>query len=178
MARYGTSQLCLAHLTLLSPILQKLKLTTFSTPILFITILMEGLTNLLSPTTDQATCQSRKAKPELEQLPALSSAKAVSCLLLATRTDKDKLAVVMRDTWRNLVEGFYKPADRLISSRLMMALSKATLVVVDTFCTQDLVSLVESVDDGAVQAVPAGVPGGGRWPAGRTTMLVSSWLRW
>lgn len=70
LARYGTSQLCLAHLTLLSSILQKLKLTTFSTPILFITILMERLTNFLSP-TDQAIWQSRKAKPELEQLPAL-----------------------------------------------------------------------------------------------------------
>ena len=43
------------------------------------------------------------------------------------------------------MEGSYKPADRLISSRLMMALSKATLVVVDTFCTQDLVSLVENM---------------------------------
>jgi hypothetical protein len=70
LARYGTSQLCLAHLTLLSSILQKLKLTTFSTPILFITILMERLTNFLSP-TDQAIWQSRKVKPELEQLPAL-----------------------------------------------------------------------------------------------------------
>ena len=50
LARYGTSQLCLAHLTLLSSILQKLKLTTFSNPILFITILMERLTNFLSPT--------------------------------------------------------------------------------------------------------------------------------
>ena len=48
LARKGTSQLCLAHLTLLSSIL--LKLTTFSTPILFITILMERLTNFLSPT--------------------------------------------------------------------------------------------------------------------------------
>ena len=53
--------------------------------------------------------------------------------------------MVVRDTWRKLVEGSYKPADRLISSRLMMALSKATLVVVDTFCTQDLVSLVENM---------------------------------
>jgi hypothetical protein len=100
LARYGTSQLWLARLTLLSFILQKLNLTTFSTPILFITILMEMLTNFLSP-TDQVTWQSRKAKPELEQLLALSSAEAVSCLLLATRTDKDKLAVVVRDTWRD-----------------------------------------------------------------------------
>ena len=53
LARYGTSQLCLAHLTLLSSILQKLKQTTFSTPILFITILMKRLNNILSP-TDQA----------------------------------------------------------------------------------------------------------------------------
>ena len=59
LARKGTS-LCLAHLTLLSSIL--LKLTTFSTPILFITILMERLTNFFSP-TDQAIWQSREAKP-------------------------------------------------------------------------------------------------------------------
>ena len=71
--------------------------------------------------------------------------KAVRCLLLAIRTDKDKLAVVVRDTWRKLVEGSYKPANRLISSRLMMALSKLTLAVVETFCTQDLVSLVENM---------------------------------
>jgi hypothetical protein len=87
----------------------------------------------------QATWQSCKAKP------ALSSAKAVSCLLLAIRTDKDKLAVVVRDTWRKLVEGSYKPANRLISSRQMMVLSKLTLAVVETFCTQDLVSLVENM---------------------------------
>jgi hypothetical protein len=83
-------------------------------------------------------------------LPALSSAKAVSCLLLAIRTDKDKLAVVVRDTWRKLVKGSYKPANRLISSRLMMALSKLTLVVVETFCTQDLVSLVENMKTGVM----------------------------
>ena len=48
--------------------------------------------------------------------------------------------MVVRDTWRKLVEGSYKPADRLISSRLMMTLSKANLVGVNTFCTHDLVS--------------------------------------
>ena len=30
--------------------------------------------------------------------------------------DKDKLAVVVRDIWRKLVEGLYKPSDRLKSS--------------------------------------------------------------
>ena len=44
-------------------------------------------------------------------MPALSSVEAVSCLLLATRTDKDKLAVVLRDTWRKLKEGSYRQAD-------------------------------------------------------------------
>jgi hypothetical protein len=53
--------------------------------------------------------------------------------------------VFVSDTWRKLVEESYKPADRLTSFRLMMALSKATLVVVDTFSTQDLVSLVENM---------------------------------
>jgi hypothetical protein len=53
--------------------------------------------------------------------------------------------VVVRDTWRKLVEGSYKPANRLISSRQMMVLSKLTLAVVETFCTQDLVSLVENM---------------------------------
>ena len=55
----------------------------------------------------------------------LTSAEAVSCLLLTIRTDQDKLAVVVRDIWRKLVEGSYNPADRLTSSRLMIALSKA-----------------------------------------------------
>ena len=53
--------------------------------------------------------------------------------------------MVVRDTRRKLVEESYKAADRLISSRLRMALSKATLVVVNTFCTHDLVSLVENM---------------------------------
>ena len=51
LAMKGTSQLCFAHLSILSSIL--LKLTTFSTPILLFTILWERLTNFLSP-TDQA----------------------------------------------------------------------------------------------------------------------------
>ena len=76
-------------------------------------------------------------------MPALTSAEAVSCLLLTIRTDQDKLAVVVRDIWRKLVEGSYNPADRLTSSRLMIALSKA-LGVVNTFSTQDLVSLLEN----------------------------------
>ena len=53
--------------------------------------------------------------------------------------------MVVRNIWRKLVEGSYKPADWLPSSRLMMALRKAPLVVVDTLPTQDLVSLVENI---------------------------------
>jgi hypothetical protein len=40
-----------------------------------------------------------------------------------------------------LVEGSYRQAERQTSSRLIMALSEATLVVVDTFSTKDLASL-------------------------------------
>lgn len=172
LARYGTSQLCLTHLTLLSSILEKLKLSTFSTPTLFITILMERLSNFLSP-TDLSIWQSQGEKSELDELPALSSAEAVSCLL-TTRTDQDTLAVVVRDIWRKLVEGSYKPADRLTSSRLMMALSKATLVVVDTFSTQDLFSLVENMKTvvvmGQYRLYMMGVPGeGGGLQAGQAS---------
>ena len=46
--------------------------------------------------------------------------------------------------------GIQKPADRLASSRLMMALSKATMVVIDTFSTQDMASLMEHMKTVAI----------------------------
>ena len=65
LATYRTSQLSLAHLTLLSTILKNLKLTTFSIPTLVVfTILMERLTHFLSPST-QAIWQRRKATPNV-----------------------------------------------------------------------------------------------------------------
>ena len=59
--------------------------------------------HLINP-TDQSIWQICEAKPELGQLAALSSAEAVCFLLLSTTTDKDRLAGVVRDTWRKLVE--------------------------------------------------------------------------
>merc|ERR1719154_1044854 len=85
LARYGTSQLCLAHLTLLASIKKKLKQNPFSAPLLMMDILTDRLTNFLSP-TDLSTWQSRaEVKPDLEQLTTLTSASAARCLLLAAR---------------------------------------------------------------------------------------------
>ena len=55
----------------------------------------------------------------------------------------DRLAGVVRDTWRRLVEGAYRPAERLSSLRLVMALTESTLVVVDSLSTKDLACLLE-----------------------------------
>jgi hypothetical protein len=61
------------------------------------------------------------------------------------------------------------------SSRLMMSLRKATLVV----STQDLDSLLKNlktVDDGAAQSVPDGVPGeGGGLQAGQGSQWAPGW---
>jgi hypothetical protein len=65
--------------------------------------------------------------------------------------DKESLAGIMRNTWRKLVEGSYKPADRLASSRVMMALSKKTMMVMDTFSTQDMASLMENMNTVAIR---------------------------
>ena len=148
LAKYGTSNQCWAYLNLLSSILIKVKLSTFSPPVMFITILIDRLTNFLSP-IDKTIWQSCGNKQELDQMPALSSADAVRCLQI-TSMDKDSLATIVKNTWRRLVEGSYKPADRLSSSRLMMALSSATLVVLDTFSTQDVASLMEHMKTVAV----------------------------
>ena len=77
----------------------------------------------------------------------------------------------------------------MASSRLMMTLSKATLVVVDIFSTQDLGSLVGNLKKLVmmgqhkqylmvcrVKVVHCRwLPAGG---ASRTSKSVSSWLRW
>ena len=55
----------------------------------------------------------------------------------------DRLAGVVRDTWRRLLEGAYRPTERLSSLRLVMALTESTLVVVDSLSTKDLACLLE-----------------------------------
>jgi len=143
IARYGTSQLCMAHLALLSGIVQNLKVSIFSFPHMMISVLIERLTHFLS-SGDLTTWHSQNQVPELDQLPALPFAESVLCLL-TPRTDREKVATIVKDTWKKLVEGSYRPAGRLWSSKLIIALSDTTLKVVDIFSNQDLAMLLEDI---------------------------------
>jgi len=143
MARYGTSQLCLAHLTFLSEIVQRVKVGIFSIPVIMISMLMKRLTNFLSP-GDLSTWNSRNQVPELDQLPSLSFTESVLCLL-TPRQDQEKLGGVVMDIWRKLVEGSYRPAGRSWSSKLIMALTDTTLMVIDILSTEDLAILLEDI---------------------------------
>ena len=143
MARYGTSQLCLAHLTFLSEIVKSVKVGIFSIPVVMISMLMERLTNFLSP-GDLSTWNSRSQVPELEQLPSLSITDSILCLL-SPRTDQEEVGKVVMDIWRKLVEGSYRPAGRSWSSKLVMALTDTTLMVLDTFSMDNLALLLEDI---------------------------------
>jgi len=108
-------------------------------------ILTDRLTNFLSP-TDLSTWQSRaEVTPDLEQLTTLTSASAARCLLLAARKPVEELVVVVKDTWKKLVEGAYRPAERISSLKLVMYLTNATLVVVDRLSANDLDCLLEHI---------------------------------
>ena len=82
-------------------------MTTFSTPTLFITI-MERFTYFPCPWPSAKVVK-------LSQRAALPSVEASSCL--AARTDKAKLAVSLRDTWKWLME---ESSSRLMALRIVM----------------------------------------------------------
>jgi len=148
-----------AHLTLL------LKLTTFSTPPSSLPSTWIGSLSFPVPLP-----RPSGKVVKLSQRAALPSAKAFSCLVLTARTDKVKLTVSTRDTWKWLMEE---------SSSRLLALSKVTLVVVApspprTWCAWWR-EHEDSGDDGDVQAVPAGVPG--EVGEGGHLQSMISWLR-
>jgi len=147
VARYGSSNLCYSYVNLLSSILHQLNSASFSLTVWFIQLLLERLEQFLSPTDLENWKKKNEKDLNINHLKTYNCTEILECLKNRHTSGDVTFVQVVSESWGKLVEGSYEASNKLVSVKLLTALTKATSMNINLIPSDDLSTLIYDLCD-------------------------------